>query len=209
MSDLQAIGINGIGAFLGNLVSAAVIALVAYRFNSKRNGELEAMINDGVSSHGMGYNKVDFHIIFENKTPVPLRVRTIALMDRRVGHLELNFRRPVSQASLFNALIHKKDVPKIPIWAHLPFSSDDSDTHVLQAYTGGIWGVQKKEILENEWDIEKCWVVVEYPTLFGGSALLKVQFSQSATELVKSMLATIKAQAQGVGPSVEISEFTQ
>lgn len=187
MTPLQEIGVNA----AGSLVAASLIALMAFAFNCWRNYKLETLLKVGISEHGMGYNQDDFHVIFENKTAVSIRVRAILLVDKHVGFLELKFRRPVSQASLLNVLAQRTGPEKISIRAHFPFSSEHSDAHLLLPYTGGVWGALKTEIHSRKWDIEKCWVIVEYPTLFGGSALLKVDFSDAATNLVRKVLSEI------------------
>lgn len=179
-----------------NVVSGALVAglitLAALLYNSRRNTRLEAIISAGVNAHGFGHNEQDFHIIFENKSPVSIRVRTILLMDSHIGFLELKYRRPVSQASLINAIVHAPDTTKIMVKAHFPTDAEHEDAKLLPPYTGGVWGVEIKRLHERDWNINKCLVVVEYPTIFGGSAFLRIEFDSSNTNQIINMIEELK-----------------
>jgi len=177
---------------LSGIITAVAIWFVALLWNWRRNTRLEKIISNGVNSHGIGYNEEDFHIIFENKAPVSIRVRTILLMDSNIGFLELKYRRPVSQASLINAIVYGNDQTKIEVQAHFPTNADHEDAKLMPPYTGGVWGVEKSRLSERNWEINKCLVVVEYPTIFGGSAFMRIEFKKSNTNQIVKMLEELK-----------------
>lgn len=177
---------------ISGIIVAGLIALVALLYNWQRNKRLEAKISEGVNAHGFGHDQKDFHIIFENKTPVSIRVRTILLMDSDIGFLELKYRRPVSQASLINAIVYACDTTKIEVKAHFPTDANHIDAKLMPPFTGGVWGVEIARLYERDWKINKCLVVVEYPTIFGGSAFLRIEFDESNTNQIIKTLGELK-----------------
>ncbi|MFC1626426.1 hypothetical protein ACFL19_01845 [Pseudomonadota bacterium] len=185
---------------LSGIITAGAIWLLALLWNRQRNKRLEKIISDGVNSHGIGYNQEDFHIIFENKTPVSIRVRTILLMDSHIGFLELKYRRPVSQASLINAIVYADDQAKIDVQAHFPTNADHEDAKLMPPYTGGVWGVEKSQLFERAWEINKCLVIVEYPTILGGSAFMRIEFNESNTNQIVKMIEDLKQMVPAKAP---------
>lgn len=173
------------------LLTAVLLAGTALGLNARRNSRLERILKDGLSRHGVGRNPEDFHVIFENKCPVSVRVRTIVIVgEHQIA--ELRYRRPVSQATLFNALGQDRSPPRISIRAHFPAKPDHDDIQVLLPYSGGLWGITIHELRQRALDVTDCWTIVEYPTIFGGSALLRIHFDESTVALVGKKVCEIR-----------------
>jgi len=182
--------------YAASFFTAVTIAIIAFAWNLYRNKKLEKNLENGISNSGGGLNydslkdEGEISVIIENKSPVTIRVRKVlALGAEGQGYLIFNYSKRVSDAALMNAMAQEKGPKRIKITSHFPDEHDSNEYIVLTAYTGAVWSIdlkEIKEIKEKRGFIRDFWVIFEYPTIFGGSSLLRVHASEHTLNIIRN-----------------------
>ena len=183
-----------ISGTVSGVVSGVLLAGTLFMLNWTRNRILESKLRRGFGRCGVGLHDGMFSLIVENRVPIEVRIRTIVLVGRQ-GHwqLHLKYWRAGAQAALLNALGHEKSPERIVAGAHFTTETHDDIAVSLAGFAGGLWGVSYEELLRYSWDVETGWMVIEYPTLFGGSAFLRVQLDPATVSCVQESVARVRA----------------
>ena len=63
----------------------------------------------------------------------------------------------------------------------------------LAGFSGGIWGVPYHEVRRQAWSIEDAWMILEYPTLLGGSAFIRVHLDAPTLGLVREAVESVRS----------------
>lgn len=177
------------------IVTALFLTGLILSYNHRRNSKIEKAILKSIDDHGMG-GSVDrgIYIVFENKTTTPITVRTICLIDRRIGFIELKFKEnSYNQSELYNRMILNPGNPRIHIKTQLPFLAENPANVFLLPLSGAVWECNAEKVKERDWDISECVALIEYPALFGGSCLLRVAMNADAAQKANRFIAGIKA----------------
>lgn len=183
-----------ISGIVSGIASGILLALVLFASNAARNRLLERKLRRGFARCGVGIGDGFMTLIVENHLPIAVRVRSVFLVGAKgQGGMELKYMRPVSHAALFNALGQASSPKRIPVDAHFSGEPDGESGIALAGFSGGLWGVASKEVLREAWSIEEAWMVLEYPTLLGGSAFIRVHLDPPTLGLVRGAIADVRS----------------
>jgi hypothetical protein len=185
-----------ISGTVSGVVSGALLAGTLVLFNWVRNRILESKLRRGFARCGIGLGDGTFTLIIENRLPIEARIRAVVLVGKKgQGYLDLKYMRPVSQAALLNALGQDSSPERIIAGAHFSGEGGGEAGVGLAGFSGGVWGVShtNKDFSQQLWVIEDGWIVLEYPTLFGGSAFIRVHFDPPTLELIRKNIAEVSA----------------
>ena len=141
-----------------------------------------------------------FYLVVENNLPIEVRIWAVVLVGRE-GHWQLHLKYlrpaapgPIAHAALLNAIGHDKHPTRIVAGAHFSTEVDPRVAVSLAGFTGGLWGVEYEEFHKRQWEIEGGWMVVEYPTLFGGSAYFRLSLDPATIRGIKDMVSRIRSE---------------
>lgn len=173
------------------LLSALAIASIAWAISWVRNLLLERKLKDAINPNGVGVeydpskNRGTFSLQVHNYANATIRVRAVVLMTDKF-HVELKPAqdKPIYQTPLTNEIVRPKFRRK-----YLSKGSIEPDSNpnsmVLPPKTMGVWEVRSETITSREWVVENIFMVFEYATIFGNSALVRMKASESTVCLVK------------------------
>jgi hypothetical protein len=175
-----------ISGTVSGIVSGVLLALVLLAFNYARNRLLERKLRRGFARCGTGLGDGFMSLIVENRLSIAVRVRTVILAGvKGQGRMDLGYMRPIAQAALFNALGQDSSPNRIRVGAHFSTDTNPEAGVELAGFSGGIWGVPYHEVRRQAWSIEDAWMILEYPTLLGGSAFIRVHLDAPTLGLVR------------------------
>jgi hypothetical protein len=184
-----------ISGTVSGVVSGAFLAFVLFAANGLRNWALERRLWRGFARCGTGIGDSYLTLIIENRLPVAVRIRTVFLVGAKgQGGMELRYMRPISHAALFNALGQASSPRRIPVGAHFSAEVDGESGVALAGFSGGLWGVSYKDVLREPWSIEDAWMILEYPTLLGGSAFIRIHLDSPTLGLVRRAIADVQSE---------------
>jgi hypothetical protein len=184
-----------ISGTVSGIVSGAFLALSLFIANRARNWALERKLRKGFGRCGTGVGDGYLTLIVENRLPVAVRVRTAFLAGAKgQGGLELKYMRPVSNAALFNALGQASSPNRIAVSAHFAAEPEGESGITLAGFSGGLWGVSDQDVRREPWSIQDAWMILEYPTLLGGAAFIRVHLDQPTLGLVRRAIADVRGE---------------
>lgn len=176
---------------LSALSAAAVIAVVAWVYSWARNLKLERALKDAISPNGVSVSyslaplSAEFSLQLHNYTSAYIRVWSVVLIAQK-WHMEL---RPSAKHGLFQTpLSNEVARPKFQrTFVSKGVLEEDSNPHsrVLPPKTMGIWEVSSGIIGQHDWRLVRGFVVFEYPTLFGNTALVRMEIPESSFKLIR------------------------
>ncbi|MBB3833197.1 hypothetical protein FHR55_001363 [Xanthomonas arboricola] len=176
---------------LSALSAAVVIAAVAWCYSWSRNLKLERALKGAISPNGVGTSyslaplSAEFSLQIHNYTSAYIRVWSVVLIAEK-WHIELS---PSTKHGLFQTpLSNEVTRPKFQrtFVAKGPLE-EDSNPHsrVLPPKTMAIWEVWPGTIGQHDWKLVRGLVVFEYPTLFGNTALIRMEIPESSFKLIR------------------------
>ena len=175
---------------LAALISALAIAFIVWIYSWVRNILLESKLKDSINPNGVGIeydqgnNRGTFNIQIHNYSNATIRVRAIVLMADKF-HVELKpSDKPIHQTPLSNEIVRPKFKRR-----HLSKETLGPDNNpnsmLLPPKTMGIWEIKSETISSREWIVENVFMVFEYATIFGNSALVRIEVPEPTLRLVK------------------------
>lgn len=181
---------NIIENIIAALISAIVIGFVAWVVSWVRNTLLERKLKNSINPNGAGIqydqanNRGTFTLQIHNYSNSTIRVRAIVLVADKF-RVELKpSPLPVRQTPLSNEIALPKFKRK-----HLSKGALDPDNNtsamLLPPKTMGFWEIKSESISSREWIIENIFMVFEYATIFGNSAMVRMEAPESTLKLVK------------------------
>ncbi len=180
---------------VSGVLSGALLALAIFLFNWGRNKNLESKLRKGFGRCGVGIGDGTLSLIIENRLPVEVRVRAVVLVgEKGQGYLGLEYVHPISEAALLNALGQSSSPNRIFAGAHFPSEPTSEAGVSLAGFSGGLWTARRIEIQNKSWEIQNGWIALEYPTIFGGSAFLRVHLDPTTLELVRTNIKDVRGQ---------------
>jgi len=184
---------------VSGIVSGGFLALTLYLANRVRNWSLERKLRRGFARCGTSIGDGRFALVVENRLPITVRIRTIFLVQARdsgigEGGLELQYLRPVPHAALLNALAQASSPTRIDVSSHFAAKADGESGTPLAGFSGGLWGVDYKDIRRQPWMIQGGWMILEYPTLLQGAAFIRVHLDQPTLDLVQRGIADVRGE---------------
>lgn len=184
---------------LANLIAASILALVAWFFSLLRNSRLERKLEEGISPNGIGtgYDPISregsFSLQIHNYSHVSVRVHQVILLAAEgQAHIQMEYdrERGVYQTPLLNEVLQPDFSKK-----HLAkgFSDNEYDGIYINMppKTMGIWHVNPKRLGERKWFIREVFFVIEYPTIFGNSALVKLQANEDTLKSIRENFSRV------------------
>lgn len=176
---------------LSALSAAAAIALVAWAYSWGRNLKLERSLKDAISPNGVGVGyslaplSAEFTLQIYNYTSAYIRVWSVVLVAEK-WHMELS---PSKKHKLFQTPLSNEVIR--PEFKRTFISKgaleEDNNPHskVLPPKTMGIWEVWPGSIGQHDWKLVRGFVVFEYPTLFGNTAMVRMEIPESSFKLIR------------------------
>lgn len=172
--------------------SAVLVAASVWMYSWLRNLILERQLVDAINPGGVGVgfdqktHKGSFTLQVQNCSNATIRVREIVLMaDMFYVSLRPSRDKPLNQTPLTNELVR-------PIFKrkHLSQGSlepdNNPDAMLLPPKTSGWWDAWPEDIGAREWIVKDIFMVFEYATIFGNSALVRIRAPASTLSLVKT-----------------------
>lgn len=190
--DITELSLNNlVEGFMYTVLSAGFVALVAWLYSWIRNCRLETSLSKAVSSNGVGVGfdpstcEGSFNIQIHNYSTSTIRVRSLVMVADKF-HIELqpSLERTIYQTPLSNEIVRPKFARQYLSMGSL---APDNNPHamLLPPKTMGVWEALPQVIGTREWVIEKIYMVVEYATVFGNSALVRIQLDGATLQAVK------------------------
>lgn len=178
-------------SFASTILSAAFIAAAAWVYSWVRNLQLEAKLSDALDPNGVGISfdpcthQASFTLQIHNYANATIRVRSIVFIAEKF-HVEL---RPAKSIDLYQTPLSNEIVRPQFKRKRLSKGSLEPDNNphsmLLPPKTMGIWEVAPNEIGTHEWVIKDIFIVFEYATVFGNSALVRIKAKEPVLRLVK------------------------
>ena len=176
---------------VSTILSAAIIAAVAWIYSFIRNLRLEAQLSDAINPNGVdvGFDqstyRASFTLQIHNYANATIRVRAVAFIAEKF-HIEL---RPVRDKEIYQTPLSNEIVRPQFKRKHLSKGSLEPDNNphsmLLPPKTMGIWEIAPDTIGTHEWVIKDIFIVFEYATVFGNSALVRIKAKEPTLSLVK------------------------
>jgi hypothetical protein len=177
---------------LAALISAAFLGVLAWLYSWLRNLRLEAQLTNAIDPNGvcMGFDsrtcRGEFTLQIHNYANATIRVRSIVFIADKF-HVEL---RPAHGKPMYQTPLSNEITRPIFKRKHLSKGSLEPDNNphsmLLPPKTMGIWEVDPETIGTREWIIQDIFMVFEYATVFGNSALIRIKAKETSLRLVKS-----------------------
>jgi hypothetical protein len=187
--------------FITAIITAAFIAATAWVYSWVRNLFLEKSLKGAINQGGVGIgfdhqtNKCSFTLQIQNNSNATIRVRAIIFMADKF-HVELH---PSHDKPLFQTPLTNEVVQSVFKRKHLLKGSLEPDDNphamLLPPKTGGWWDVAPDTIGSREWIIEEIYMVFEYATVFGNSALVRIKAPESTLKMVKENFERLSVSA--------------
>ena len=176
---------------VATILSAITIAIGAWLISWIRNLLLEKKLKDAINPNGVGIGfdpttyQWSFSLQIHNYSNATIRVRAIVFIADKF-HVELQPAKdkPIYQTPLSNEIVQPKFKRK-----HLSKGSLEPDNNpnsmLLPPKTMGVWEVSPETIGSREWILKDIFMVFEYATIFGNSALVRMSANEVTLNLVK------------------------
>jgi hypothetical protein len=191
---------------LAAVFSAILLGAMAWLLSWIRNLHLERKLKDAINPNGVGVgfdqrtHQGSFTLQIHNYATATIRVRAIVLIADKF-HVELRPARdkPLYQTPLSNEIVRPTFKRK-----HLSRGSIEPDNNpnsmLLPPKTMGIWEAWPNDIASREWIIKDVYMVFEYATLFGNSALVRMKVPDSTLRLIKENFEPLSKAAYNKQP---------
>jgi len=176
---------------LAAIIAAALLTLVLRLYSWLRNLRLEAQLKEAIDPNGVGVGfdpttlKPSFTLQIHNYANATVRVRGIVFIADKF-RIEL---KPAEPQRLFQTPLSNEIARPTFKRTHFTKGSLEPDNNplsmLLPPKTMGIWEVEPDVIGKFEWIINKIYIVFEYATVFGNSALVRMEAREGILKLVK------------------------
>jgi len=185
--NYQSITENVVAAVL----AAILLGVMAWLLSWIRNLLLERKLKEAITPSGIGVSfdertrQASFTLQIHNYATATIRVRAIVLIADKF-HVEL---RPAQGRLIYQTPLSNEIVRQTFKRKHLSRGSIEPDNNpnsmLLPPKTMGIWEAWPNDIASREWIIKDVYMVFEYATLFGNSALVRMRVSDATLRLIK------------------------
>ncbi len=163
---------------LANVLAAVIGGGAVFVWNRYRNVRLEGTLRTAFVQHGIAMTAQGFGIAVHNRTPVTILVRKITVWGgEEQGSIKLNYEGPTGEVGLE----HEGDgrtLPRVLFWSTLDNYDEDRGFVIMPPHTGGTWVIRHELLTRPSWFFTRCVMILEYPTMFGGRALLRVEANE-------------------------------
>lgn len=188
------------------VLSAVLLGAMAWLLSWIRNDRLERKLKGAISPNGVGIDfdesthRGTFTLQIHNYATATIRVRAIVLMADKY-HVELrpSQDKPIYQTPLSNEIVRPTFKRR-----HLSKGCIEPDNNpnamLLPPKTMGIWEVPWDVVASREWKIDDVYMVFEYPTLFGNTALVRMRATDSIFKMVKENFELLSSAAHNKQP---------
>lgn len=188
------------------VLSAVLLGTMAWLLSWVRNDRLERKLKEAISPNGIGIDfdesayRGTFTLQIHNYATATIRVRAIVLMADKF-HVELRPSpdKPIYQTPLSNEIVRPTFKRR-----HLSRSTIEPDNNLnamlLPPKTMGIWEVPWDVVASREWKVHDVYMVFEYPTLFGNTALVRMRAADSILKMVKENFELLSSAAHNRRP---------
>lgn len=191
---------------LAALISAALLGAAVWLYSWLRNLRLEAQLTEAINPNGVGVGfdprtfQASFTLQIHNYANATIRVRGIVFIADRF-HVEM---RPAEGKPLYQTPLSNEMVRPTFKRTHLSKGSLEPDNNphsmLLPPKTMGMWEVAPDTIGNREWIVKDIYVVFEYATVFGNSALVRMKVKESTLRLVKENFEPLAKAAHNKQP---------
>lgn len=176
---------------IATILSAITISLGAWFISWIRNLLLEKKLKDAINPNGVGIGfdpttyQGSFSLQIHNYSNATIRVRSVVFIaDKFYVELQPSIDKPIFQTPLSNEIVQPKFKRK-----HLSKGFLESDNNpnsmLLPPKTMGVWEVSPERIGSREWIVNDIYMIFEYATIFGNSALVRMKANEGTLNLVK------------------------
>lgn len=193
------------------LLAASVLAVLAFLFSRARNLRWERDLKRAVDQNGVGWsmdhNHVpDFSLQIHNYSNASIRVRSVVLVaDRFKVELSPMPNRGIEQTPILNELTREKF--KRTLLSRQIEPDNNPHALILPPKTMGIWIADPHTISSREWKIVKAFIAFEYPTLFGNTALIRVELPERALGTIKKVFDELSSASHNKRPMKEVFDL--
>ena len=176
---------------LAALTAGAVIAFCAWIYSWLRNLNLERGLKRALSPNGVGVGysleplAAAFTIQIHNYTNAYIRVRSVLLVAEKWS-MELipSKKREIFQTPLSNEIMRPR-FRRTFLYAGGIEEDNNPHSRILPPKTMAIWEVWPSAIGQHDWKLKCGYIVFEYPTLFGNTAMVRMEMPEVAFKLIK------------------------
>ena len=182
---------------VASVATAVLVWLALWSYTVIRNLKLEKKLMNAIDPNGVGIqfdpiNRIaEFTLQIHNYTNASIRIRGVVLMADKF-HIELTPTDKIYQTPLSNEMTRDK-FPRLYLSKGVLGDDNNKNSMLLQAKTMGVWKKDLNEMSPRDWKIGKVFIVIEYGTLFGNSALIRVEAGPSCLKLVKDNFEELNA----------------
>jgi len=176
---------------LAALTAAGVIALSAWLYSWLRNLNLEKGLKRAISPNGVGVNysleplEAEFTIQIHNYTNAYIRVRSVLLVAEKWSiELSPSKKHEIFQTPLSNEVMRPK-FRRTFLYAGAIDEDNNPHSRILPPKTMSIWEVWPDAIGQHDWNLRHGYIVFEYPTLFGNTAMVRMEIPEVHFKLIK------------------------
>lgn len=188
------------------ILSAILLAGIAWLWSWVRNLRLESKLKEAINPNGVGIgfdqntHQGTFSLQIHNYANASIRVRAVVFMADKF-HVELRPAKdkPIYQTPLSNEVVRPK-FKRMHLSKGSIEPDDNPNAMLLPPKTMGVWEVPSDVIGTREWKVTNIYMAFEYATIFGNSALVRMEATKSTLELVKENFERLAIAAHNKQP---------
>lgn len=186
---------------IAGVCTAILFAFITFLYSYFRNKKLVNKLEKSVLTDGIGitYDKdkniANFNIQLFNYSKVDIRIRDVMLLaGEKQGYITMVFddKCGLSQNPLINKMLID-DFSEITL--NKSFQSENTIPNVitLPSHTSGVWELKDKNVIDEKknWDIRNLYIIVEYPTLFGNTSLIRIEANERILKTIRESFSRI------------------
>jgi len=215
IKELSPLSLNNlVEGCIYTIISAGFIAIMVWIYSWIRNRRLESSLAKAINPNGIGVNfdpetcKGSFSLQIHNYSTSAIRVRAVVMLADKF-HVEL---RPAVNKSIYQTPMSNEAVRKKFRRQHLSknvlLPDDNPHAMLLPSKTMGVWEVDSDVIGSREWVINRVYMVVEYATVFGNAALVRIKFDEGSLKMIKDSFEILAKAIYYKQPSDLIHRFS-
>lgn len=182
-----------------SLLAAVAIAMAAWSLSWLRNWRLEGRLTNALTADGVGISydrksrRGSLFLQVRNEADAIIRVRSIVLiMDKFFLELHPRNNQQFSQDPLLNAMMSPTFRRR---WLSKEALLEDGNAHaqLLPPLTTATWELEHASLAQRAWKLQRVHMAIEYTTLFGNVALIRVQPKAQLVAAVKKALEPLSS----------------
>ncbi len=191
--------INIIEATLSSLLAATLLAIFLWVISWVRNTSLERTLKDGIKPEGtiIGYDqgtkKGSFSVRVNNYSNVNINIRKVLLVGAEEQEhivLEYDDNEGVSQTLLVNKLL-KGNFKGTHFFRGLSDSEKTNEFIQMPPFTSAMWKIKPEILSHKKWFARELIFAVEYPTIFGNTALVIIKGNEKHLKKINKSLNNV------------------